>query len=984
MTLIPHRLICRAVLLLVVLAAVQAAPAAPVPGFTGEVDVTLRHAMVTDPANADSAGNLFLHLAADNGTWARVWGKGYTISEHMGVVRSAQVTPEAVTLTIDMLILGDFWVKGEWPASFEITLQRRPDGRLSGSYTGSFQGNALRGAAEGQLFPPRKRLRDIQPPAVDEHPRVLFRKSDIPSLKEKLKTPLGQAYLARASEGDPINLGVLYQLTGDKAYADKARQIIEGQYKKSGDGIPVYGFGSGGFGHEIFNVAIAYDLCVDAWPSMFNAWIRQQLEDFTERQQLVLMTSHANFHPCSNYYGPGRGVPGVVSMILWGDKGPQPREPRSPLDKSWTVKPPEGLKPGKDVPTVKLAAGQMPDRWIWTGSLPLKSSNDVLGKIGGYAGANPGVGTRATYVTAAGNWVKEAELEFAALPAEAFADGGIQLGKLAADGGELLAAFYTTFQFAKQETVRVDPGRDDVRVFISGVEIKPDTFYEVQPGLHSMLVEVRTKKAEGAVRAPLVEVNPQGDSEPMQLYRMHKALYEQDLAIWKANQMNPVRQFWLDRGWFQNYQHWLWGVGDGGFKAETGGYANISSWYPSVYATACRNFWGIAPSPRPDVSMIMPRQIMQAVFPAGGGVEITKLNSALSLDTRWMANAFPVIPERFQPSALWVWNRLAGVTGPDTVTRLIAGDARGKNAPTGFSLAQTFINYPLDLEPVHPSKGMPNTWSAETFGFYVFRSGFAGGDDFVAQIFAKAAPVQGWNHPNAAAFTLRGLGREWTNAPESRNGARELYSVVLLEDDDINQSSSGRIIHHETRPDGSGSLTIDMGDVYAAPSKGLYDGMFNRDPDRLKPSGITGLRAFGFDYSGASGAPALVVLVDKIDGGGRKTWTWQRGGGEVRIDGNSFTIAGDGATMKGTFITPEAVKIEAPGPEEIKIGDPRHGYHGTVNRIKATGGDNFFVVLTFQKGDAPKVQVEGKGLDAVVKVGGQTVRFDGKNVVFGK
>jgi hypothetical protein len=44
----------------------------------------------------------------------------------------------------------------------------------------------------------------------------------------------------------------------------------------------------------------------------------------------------------------------------------------------------------------------------------------------------------------------------------------------------------------------------------------------------------------------------------------------------------------------------------------------------------------------------------------------------------------------------------------------------------------------------------------------------------------------------------------------------------------------------------------------------------------------------------------------------------------------------------------------------------------------------FLCILTIQQGEAPKVTVEGTGLDAKVTVGGQRVRFDGKRIVFGE
>ena len=45
---------------------------------------------------------------------------------------------------------------------------------------------------------------------------------------------------------------------------------------------------------------------------------------------------------------------------------------------------------------------------------------------------------------------------------------------------------------------------------------------------------------------------------------------------------------------------------------------------------------------------------------------------------------------------------------------------------------------------------------------------------------------------------------------------------------------------------------------------------------------------------------------------------------------------------------------------------------------------HYFVVLTVQRGDAPDVKIAGNGVDAVVKVGAQTVRFDGRKIVCGE
>jgi hypothetical protein len=953
----------------------------PTTEFSGEIELTLRRALPRPGSDPATAPSLFLHLERKKGRWQRVWGKGFTVSEHLGRVLLSDFAPGQVRLGVDMLILGDFWIKGRWPARFELDLRRDPNGRLHGTYKGSYAGRPVRGQAEGRILPPRETVENFQPVQPAERPRLLFRRSDLPALREKLRTPLGRAYRDRAEQaGDVINLGVLYQLTGDKAYADRARKALSAAHRDNGEGdIPVFGFGSGGFGHEIFTAAVAYDLCTDAWPGEFNDWMQRQLRAFTDRQQQILMTSHANFHPCSNYYGPGRGVPGVVSLALWGLKGPAPAEPRSPLERAWRVAPPEGFAPPDDAPVCQLTPGQAPSDWIWTGPLPYECSRDVLARIGGYAKAHPAPGTLAEYMVRDETWFKPALLRFQALPAEVVSADGIDLDKLTDTDKPSTSVYVTYLRADRRRTLRRAHENKETRIWLSGVELEAGRFYDVHAGLHAMIVEHRTQKTAGTIQPVLSAPDPNAAAGPLALYRMQRALWQQDLAAWERTGVDPTLHFWRQRGWFQNYQHYRWGIGDGGFFAETGGYAKIASWYPSVYAAMYPHSFGREVSAHPDVDHVIPRQLMQAVFDPQDRPHLVKLNSALTLNLQWIACHWPILPERYKPSVLWVWNRLLNVDAPDQLPEALATAGRGRRGLTGLTLAQTFVNYPLEGQPVHPAEGMPLTWSADTFGFYMFRSGW-GPSATLTQVFAKASPVRGWNHPNAGAFTFQGLGHVWTGAPTSRGGAREQYSVVLLPDDKINQGSCGRVTHYSARPDGSGSITIDLDDVYAHRSRHLYDGMFNRYPSQRKPSGITGLRAIAFDPGGPD-QPAVLALVDRIDGGGRKLWTWQRAGGNVSIDGQRFSIQRGDATLRGTFIAPGRVDIQAPGPERIEVGTRRHNFHGTVNRITAEGGDAFFVVCTVHKGPAPEVRVEGQGLDATVTVAGRILRFDGERIV---
>ncbi|KPJ72895.1 MAG: hypothetical protein AMS14_06960, partial [Planctomycetes bacterium DG_20] len=457
---------------------------------------------------------------------------------------------------------------------------------------------------------------------------------------------------------------------------------------------------------------------------------------------------------------------------------------------------------------------------------------------------------------------------------------------------------------------------------------------------------------------------------------------------WQRNaRADPQKIRWVDVGRQQVYWHYRLGIGDGGFQAETGGYATISSWYPTVYACAYRKMFGRDASPYPDVTHLIPRRLMQILFRDDGTTAAQKINSVVGFDLRYCAAAFPILPDKYKPAVLWAWNTVTGVEDAKTAANVLRGE--------GLDLAHAFLHYPLDgdrpagTKPVHPAEIMPLTWEAPTFGFHCFRSGWRSNDDFIGQVFLKASLVGGWNHPNAGTFRLYGLGHPWVTGRSDRNGARQLEPVVVLPEDETFQSACGRLAYLKTEKDGSGILTINLDDVYSRKSR-LYDRNLIRWPERFSESGITGLRAIAFDYSGKSGAPAMLVLIDKIDGGGKRLWQWrvpaqgrdQSVKPQVKIKANTFTLDYGDASMVATFVAPEGAELSH-GTDFIKEGDPRHGYHGEVERVKATGGRSFFVVATFQRKGPPAVKAQGNGLDAKVTVGEQTIRFDGRKIVLG-
>jgi hypothetical protein len=231
---------------------------------------------------------------------------------------------------------------------------------------------------------------------------------------------------------------------------------------------------------------------------------------------------------------------------------------------------------------------------------------------------------------------------------------------------------------------------------------------------------------------------------------------------------------------------------------------------------------------------------------------------------------------------------------------------------------------------------------------------------------------------------------------------------MLPENPEINLGAQAHLTYLKTEPDGSGVIAFDLNDIYAstaADSKGrrqrLYEPYGNvRLPWALRDSGITGMRSIALDFSGKSGAPCLMAVVDKVSGGKSKVWTWQIDHAGKRrkneptaldqttVEGNTFTVARpDGATLFATLVAPESVKLEAKLLQTTMRGGAGSSAGKTLEKpiygVFATGGGEFFCIATIGRGTPPEIRVQGKGLDARVAVGRQTVRFDGRKIVLG-
>jgi hypothetical protein len=167
------------------------------------------------------------------------------------------------------------------------------------------------------------------------------------------------------------------------------------------------------------------------------------------------------------------------------------------------------------------------------------------------------------------------------------------------------------------------------------------------------------------------------------------------------------------------------------------------------------------------------------------------------------------------------------------------------------------------------------------------------------------------------------------------------------------------------------------------------------------------------------------VIVDKIAGGGRKMWTWQIDSGHTSVGkgmetdpengketfdgaiedwnngdvmkeyfdpidgddkafvkGNTFTLIKEDANLRATFISPKPAVLDFGIRTRYTRGAKSNVLKDYSKAVFATGGDEFFVVITIQRGDPPLVGTADGDDDTTITVGARNIRFEANRIVF--
>ena len=938
--------------------------------------------------NRESVRELVLDMEQVGDQWGTVYGisRRYNMNYHKGAVKEAKIVGDSVTLKISMDITPDKWVpggQGEYVASFT----RGADGTISGTHTGKFNGVEVQGKVIGSVYK-TEAAKDFVPLSPQEHPRLLLRKSDLPALREKAKTPFGVAAMKKLeTHGTPAAYGLLYQLTGDKAWAAKAEVEAElylsGKKPEGSPFVPMMAMWG-----RLDQLAHVYDLCYDALSPDFKTRYRAWISDLCFQVYFAPenMGTNINWHPVSNHTANVYSGLTLSGLALFDEPSAAPKEPSAAFLEE-ALSPAKDFVPAAGVPVVALTPGKSPTEWLQTEALRQVTPDDPREVFYGLDSVNPVAGTKVK--------VGEFELTFAKMPPESKSDaeiGGLKVGHLIAAGASgkakepLTMAIYTVIDVkeAGQFTVSCPVSRSNLaQISLAGKLLADGQVVKLEKGLYPLMCMVQWRMKWGEIAPSLRPTTPEdvnawaAKSEQIRAQNHTRVQsYATVLENWKRTAGgDPAFARLLRLARFTSTLHCNCAVGKGGFQGESGHYSeDASSGHAQVWPVY-RRVMGYDLTPNHEYPDYLPRKII------GGPQDIT---GTTRIGGNYFASLFPVLNEEWKPELLSAWQAEAKVKDPSLPVEVLNPDP-----------VRAFLNYPLEMKPAPLGTKLPKVWQAPGMGYYVIRSGWDA-EAFIGQVALKEMPIGGWSGENAGTYRLLGLGQQWATGTEDRYRSRQQENVVWMPESDLAEGALGHLSFFKA-DETSMVLSADLSEVYERAGR-YWTTPYTKLRYLVTPgagkelpaaSGMTGMRSIAFDYSGASGAPCLFAVVDKIDGGKgeKRLWLFQPGKAKALPEEGGFTVAGGSATLHGVFAVPAKARVntEPLSWEYVKtVGTGRGGkVKVTINAVSVPGEDHFFFVGTVGKGKQPDVQVSGAGLDAVVTVGNRTVKFDGAKIVLG-
>lgn len=1013
----------------------------PIPPVSSTTD----HLIEVQLQGGPNGPRMVLLLTAEQGIWQRVWAYA-GITPYHGYLVSAEMNATKAHWDIVLHTPGDVYFHVFPEGCFDriiIDAQRpNPQSDWVASFTiNRMVRDPVRGVATVTEFPIPKKRPGYTPITQGEHPRLLFRKSDLPALKARLATPFGQAAKAQfEANKDAASLGVLYQITGDRRYADQAKIPFETELAQQDYGP--YNTGQVWAG-RLLTVAVAWDCLKEVWDADYNRKIEETL---MQRFELLFFNSGGNAAPTSNWAGPRNAAAGMATMLMAGDLGDPPpplystKSGRTRYDLAFSpirvgiyradsnlvteIPPLEGV----DGPL--WSPGQPFTDWVWSSliTIPIPEKQDLLNGMGGAAKAIPKEGTTCTSTIFNADGENEVVIRFSKVPSEILGAQGLQASSVVVEKKASNAVFSTTFRVASDLAIKSASLPKGVTILIDQEKYNPSQGFILKAGVHRLLLRINLPEGQ-TLSGRLDPIFEDATKQTLTFQESIRLFGGLERGDWEARgKMDFYKDYLLGMGRIFHYQYCWLGMGEGGFHAESGGYSHHGGYGVYSYALMHWNVFGSLITGRGDASKYIPRHVFQN--PIGEQIVGLKTTGRLQgLPIHGYSHpcyaaygrSFPFLDPAWQPACLYLWQQGMGIDPSQPQASLFKQDA-----------LISFLTYPLDMKAEPPSTPTwPLTWSSALRGYYGFRNGFQGAaQDAVLQVYANSSLSMGWSHPDAGALTLQAFGNAWALGESNRMGFRFKQSVVLI--DELGHGERygqlGVVRKYQTEPDGSGTISIDLAGVYGSKeAKDLRirekNAVYKHGSAVFSSATLAQGRFVAVDYSGKAGCPVVLVLVDRLEdvkNDKKRVWHWNlppelHSG--FSSSARSFTVKGSGATMQTTFAHPANPIIKKPLEHRITVvkmtkkkkakEDEKkseidiEGVSGEVTGVTAEnvadtkkdteerplggvsvlGDDHFFSVITITPGESPKVDLQGSGLDSVVRIGKRSYRFDGTQVV---
>jgi hypothetical protein len=320
------------------------------------------------------------------------------------------------------------------------------------------------------------------------------------------------------------------------------------------------------------------------------------------------------------------------------------------------------------------------------------------------------------------------------------------------------------------------------------------------------------------------------------------------------------------------------------------------------------------------------------------------------------------VPDSMKAGARWLFDRSYGLQGDKTFNMLWACHA-----------AYLLTNYPFDVPARPPTESLPWVAPDPTGGHWIFRKPWQGAQDTLVVLNPRFDNPGGthWITGRIWDMQLFALGKLWIGdrKMEEKTGAPGAALPMTGSPQAFADDLSARLTDWQSTAGGTATLSFDMSPIYMRPLARGETPPAGQKLVRMSRRGsfvdlgIRAQRCVALDLTGASGAPVLMVFADKFTGAADLAWNLKiaKEAGDAKVEGNVVTV-GDpaGANMRVTFL----------GGKPLTL----------TPALRATGSDEYLVVITVQGGPAPAVKAEGD----TVTVGGQTVRRDGQRLIVGK